>query len=192
VVITAVLVMAGIAVVARKSLRHAAAIGGAGLIVIGTVVFLWGVVQPVDLYSRFFVSIVPFMAILAGIGVTVVPRIPALAVTTALGLALVPGVRDTLGADSPIRDTAAIVDRARAAGYEVCGRQTAALVAYTAPIPLEGGPPGVECDVLITVFRQSPEQIEEAAATYGASVELGGTMTLWAAPEVLRELGVST
>lgn len=192
VAITAVLVMTGVVVVARKSLRHTLAIGAAGFVIISTVVFVWGVVQPFDLYSRFFVSVVPFLAMLAGIGVTVVPRAPALAITTALWVALVPGVRDTLDIDSPIRDTAAIVDRARAAGYEVCGRSTEALVVYTSPLPDAGVEPDDQCDLLITVFRLMPEQIDEATASYGGRVALGGSMTLWAAPDVLNELGLST
>jgi len=191
VVITAVLVVAGVVVVARNSLRYAFAIGAAGLVVAGTAVFVWGVVQPFDLYSRFFVSVVPFVAILAGVGATAVHRIPALATTTALCIALMPGVGNTLEMDSPIRGTAAIVDRARAAGYDVCGRGTEALVVYTAPL-LFANVNDDSCDVLITVFSLTPEQIEKATANHGGRVYLGGAMTLWAKPDVLHELGVPT
>lgn len=192
VAITAALIIAGIVVLGRQSLRRAAAVCGAGAVVISVVLFVWLMLQPFDLYGRFFVSIVPFLAILAGIGVTIIPRIPAIVLASTLGLALLPGVRDTLDIDSPIRDTAALVARARYAGYGVCGRSTEALVVYTAPLPFSDGLPDDECDLLITVFSLTPEQVETASRTYQGRISLGGSMTLWAPADIQQELGVST
>ena len=193
VAITGVLVLAGVAVLARQWWRAAIAACSAALVVVSAILFVWGVLQPYDLYGRFFVSIVPFIAMLAGLGITAMHRIPAGAVGFALCLALVPGARDELNSSTPLRDAAALADRARTAGYGVCGGWgTEALVVYTAPVRYSNGSPDDNCDMLISVFRLTPEQIATVTATYGGRVTLGGATTLWAPVEILEELGFAS
>ncbi len=169
----------------RRTLLAMAA--GAGVVVV-TVVVLWQVIQPRDLYPRFFISLVPFVAILVGYGVSLLPRPAGAAVAVGLAIAMLPGALDRLDVVPRVRETAALVDRARAEGLMVCGYQAQPLLVYTAPMPFVSGLDGFgDCDVYVNFLGMTADRRDAAEARYGASESLGGIL-VWADADVLADL----
>ncbi|MFN3258735.1 MAG: glycosyltransferase family 39 protein [Ilumatobacter sp.] len=192
----------GVFEIGRRSRRHALALGAAGSVLGAVVLLLWLVIQPFDLYARFFISALPLLAVLAGVGVgRVVDGIGRLAgsgstrligqaagagVVVALVLVLAGPVRDLLQTESPIRDAAGMVDRARAAGLEVCGRNTEPMLVYTAPMPLLSGLDGFgECEVFVSVLSMSSDVRAAVTARFDGEARLGGTVAVFADASVI-------
>jgi hypothetical protein len=179
---------------ARRSPAHLRAVIASGSVLAVVVVVLWSVVQPRDLYARFFVSTIPLFAHLAGRGVARLPSLAGAAITVLIVALLIPGARDVVEAEPSLREVAAVVDRARDVGLEVCGWQAEALQVYTAPIrpvAVLDDPSGfAECDVYVAVLRLDPERRAIATDHFGAMTTRGG-IRVWAEQAVLDEIARS-
>jgi hypothetical protein len=189
--------------IGRRSRRHAAAVAAAGAVIGAVVLLLWLVIQPFDLYVRFFISTLPLLAVLAGVGVgrlvvfvggvgteparRAAGRLVGASVVIALIAVLAGPVRDLLRTESPIRDAASMVDRARAAGLEVCGRNTEPLLVYTGPMPLLSGLDGFgECEVFVNVLSMSSDVRAAVAERFDGEAQLGGSVAIFADAEVIE------
>jgi hypothetical protein len=124
------------------------------LAVTGFAAFLWLIVQPVGLGPRFFIWMVPVVALSAAV---VVARKPWAWVLVAV--AVIAMVADDAGrwaSPSPnLAQAAAIVDAARTRGFRVCGYKAGqwAVLAYTQSPPYLP-PEGVAgCDVVVEMER---------------------------------------
>ena len=92
VIIMAVLSAVGLWTLGRRSRRVAAALAASIGVVAAAVLLLWQVIEPYDLYPRFFVAMAPFLAALAAFGVHAIPaRLGVVAGALAVAL-LVPNV----------------------------------------------------------------------------------------------------
>jgi len=194
----------GLAAIAKRSPRHAAATGLAVLIFGGTLLTLWQVIQPRDLYPRFFVSALPFLAALAGVGVGAVQSATAgrstgwlrPAVTTvtiaAVSLAVVglaPRAAEILAAEPTIRDGAEFVDWARAEGLVPCGRNSEPLSAYTEAIrTIDGLDDFDDCEMYVAVLSLDAARRDAALERFGSDINLGGGVRVYASAEVLERL----
>lgn len=185
VVVTGLLVAAGAVTIARRSRRHLVAVVASASVFAVVVLALWQLVQPFDLYPRFFLSVIPLVAVVAGLGADRLPepaRLGAVAIVVALSF---PGVREVVDDQPTIRDAAAVVDRARADGLTVCGRHVEPLFVYTAPMKqISGIDDYGDCDVWVVVLRLPGEIRTAAEAHFGDRVNLGG-IQVFAAPDVL-------
>jgi hypothetical protein len=189
VIVAWLLALGGCLVVARRSVRHAVAIGAASAVFASAVVTLWQIVQPFDLYFRFFMSVIPFVAILVGIGIGELPRVAQGIATVVIAVLLAPGVGDILSVRPTVREAATAVTRARDAGLEVCGRHVEPLWVYTAPFRLVSGIDDFEdCEVYVSVLRMSAEQRDAARSRFGEHVNLGGGISIWTDVAVLDSL----
>jgi len=204
VAIVGTLAVIGFASVARRSTRHATAMGAAAAIFAGTIVLLWQVVQPRDLYPRFFISALPFVAALAGVGVRAVhdevadrsrerlrPLVGfAMIAVIAIGVAgLAPRAQELLSREPTIRDGAAIADEARADGLSLCGRNAEPLSVYTETLrPIDGLDDFGDCEVYVAVLGLDAARRDAALDRFGSVVELGGGVRVFASPEVLERV----
>ena len=185
VVVSGLLVAVGAVSIARRSQRHLVAVLASASTFAFLVIALWQIVQPFDLYPRFFISVIPLLAVIAGIGAGELPR-PARVVALAVVVVLLfPGARDIIDVQPTIRNAAAVVDRARAEGLTVCGRHVEPLLVYTAPMEWVQGPDDfVGCDVWVVVLRLPAEIRAAGEQHFGDRVSLGG-IQIFAAPDVL-------
>ena len=204
VVIVGGLTAIGLTSIAKRSPRHAAATGLAVVIFSGTLLTLWQVIQPRDLYSRFFVSVLPFLAALAGVGVGALQmaiarrstgwlRPAATAVIiAAVSLAVVglaPRAEEILAAEPTIRDGAEFVDWARAEGLVPCGRNSEPLFAYTEAIrTIDGLDDFDDCEVYVAVLSLDAARRDAALERFGSDINLGGGVRVYASAEVLERL----
>ena len=102
----------------------------AGALVIAQIWYLWQVAQPFDLYPRFFVAVLPLLAIAVAVGVG---RHPQLLAVVVIAVAFVAGeVRDTRNDELPLRDAGEVVVAAAGLGWEVCGVGAESITLYTA------------------------------------------------------------
>lgn len=183
------LVGVGAWVVAAGDQRRALALASTVAVLALVVLVLWQVVQPFDLYPRFFISVMPFVAVLVGLGIGRLPIAPSVVVAVGLVVALWPAASDRLDVVPTVRDAAAITDRARAEGLFVCGSHAEPLRVYTAPMPLLSGLDGFgDCEVFITVLSVSPPVREAITAEFSGSRAIGGGIVLWADESVLEKI----
>jgi hypothetical protein len=181
--------IAGLAAVARQSRQHLLAVALSGGVLVAFVVVMWAVVQPRDLYFRFFIYIVPIGAHLAGRGVALLPRRADALGAVAIAVVLAAGVGDILDRRPTIRDGAEIAERARASGYVVCGRSAEPMLVYTAPFPLITGIDDFdECEVFVSMLSVSAAQRAAADAQFDGHLDLGGSVRVWADADVLAEI----
>lgn len=191
VLITSVAVVVGMIDLGRRSRRHAWALAAGSGVLLAVVLLIWLVLQPRDLYLRFFVSVLPFVAILVGRGIARVPRSLGIVASLVLVVSLAPPVADAVKAEPTIRDAAAVVDRARALGLDVCGRNAEPLLVYTPPVrPVAGLDDFDACRVYVSVLGMSAAQRAAASDHFAANVPLGGGVVIWADESVLDELVV--
>jgi hypothetical protein len=186
VVITVALLSAvGLWSLGCRSRRVALAVGASIGVVAAAVLLLWLVIEPYDLYPRFFVTIAPFTAALAAFGVNALPaRLGVAAGALAVAL-LLPNVVRVLDREPTIRDAAALVDAAREDGRVVCGAFAEPLSAYTAPVRIIGQTALGErasyrgCDVFIAVGGIGREGRTVARRRFAHSVNLGGGVVVY-------------
>jgi hypothetical protein len=175
--------------VARGPDRRAAAVGAAVVPLVIAVALVWAVGQPRDLYPRFFVSVIPLIAYVAGHGVAVLPRVAEPLAVVVVGVALAGGVGGIVGHRPAIRDAAAVADRARANGLTLCGLHAEPVFVYTPPFRLVDGVHGVDdvgdCEVFISLLGMSSDQRDTADRRFDARRGLGGTVIVWADPAVI-------
>ncbi len=149
----------------------------------------WAVVQPRDLYFRFFISVIPLVAHLAGRGVALLPRQVAPIAAVGIAVSLAGGVGDLLDQRPTIRDGAAVVERARANGYEVCGRHVEPMLVYTAPVRLVNGTDDFDdCEVFVSVLSVNATQRAAADSRFDGHRDLGGSVRVWADTDIIDEV----
>jgi hypothetical protein len=179
VVIMAVLSSVGLWTLARRSRRVAAALAASIGLVAAAVLLMWQVVQPYDLYVRFFVAMAPYVAALAAFGVHAIPaRLGVVAGALAVVL-LGPNARRVVDHEPTIRSAAAVVDAARADGRVVCGTNPLPLSVYTAPVTgidrssIDDPADFADCDVFVTVLSLPAKGRTAAAARFAHRTDLG-------------------
>jgi hypothetical protein len=172
VTISVALLLIGAVDLVRRSRRHAVTVAVAVGWVASVVFLLWQVVRPFDLYPRFFVSLTPFLAAAIGVGAGALPHRSGLVPVVVAIVLLLPNLDRTLDRDPPVRDVAAIVDAARAAGFEVCASDPEPLAVYTAvpraiaPAATDGPNSYGTCQVYAAVLGVAGAGRELAAATF--------------------------
>lgn len=189
VAITAALAVIGAWSLARRSRPDAIAVVACSATFVAFVLTIWLVLQPLQLFARFFVGVIPFLAAAAGLGAARLPRAVGAVALMVLVVSLVPDARQTLQRDSGLRDAAIAVDAAREQGLVVCGYQAEALFVYMAPIRPVGGVDDFEdCEFYVSVLSLRPEAREAATARFEARRRVGGGPILWGPEDVLAEL----
>ena len=180
VIITAVLSAVGLWTLARRSRRVAAALAASIGLVAAVVLLLWQVIEPSDLYPRFFVAMAPYVAALAAFGVHAIPaRLGVVAGVLAVAL-LVPNVGQVVDRKPRIREAAALVDAARADGRVVCGANTLPLSVYAAPVRVIDptaldGPAGYgDCEVFVAVIGIGEQGRTVAGERFADRINFGG------------------
>ncbi|MFK7919680.1 MAG: ArnT family glycosyltransferase [Ilumatobacter sp.] len=186
---TSLLVLVGSVSICWRSRRHLAGTAAAAGVMVSVVVVLWQIVQPFDLYLRFFISITPIIAVVAGIGLAALPRPAAGGALLVIVALLVPSTRDLLDVEPTVRDAAVVADRARAAGLELCGRNAEPLLVYTAPIRLINGVEDFEeCEAYVSVLGMNAAQRDAASARFSGRFDLGGGISIWSDESVIDAL----
>ena len=117
---------------------------------VSLVFFVWAVLQPLDLYARFFVWVVPG---LAGAAAWAIAKRPI--VVVAVAAMAVTAWPSAPPADSGIRESARILAAANEAGATTCAIGSQALAAYTADVrEFEAE---LECDIVAAIGSWHPE-----------------------------------
>lgn len=181
VVVVGGLAVAGTVAIALTSPRHTRALAGGVLVVVVVALAVWLVARPTDLYPRFFITIVPFVAVLAGRGVAVLPRPADAVAAVAVVVVLASGVVDVIDGRVNIREAAPYVDAARSLGLEPCARGAPPLAAYTEPPPPASVARGFgECDVFVSIGSTSGELVALAEREFPHRWDLGGEVEIFA------------
>jgi hypothetical protein len=182
VIIMALLSAVGLWTLGRRSRRIAAALAASIGLVAAVVLLLWQVIEPYDLYARFFVAMAPYLAALAAFGADAIPaRLGLFAGAVAVAL-LVPDVRQEVAREPRIREAAALVDAARADGRVVCGSETIPLNVYTAsvrdvdPTVLDGYG---DCEVFVAVIGIGAEGRAVAGERFAHRFDFGGGIVVY-------------
>lgn len=102
----------------------------AGVLVVGQVWYLWQIAQPSDLYPRFFLTVLPLLAIAVAVAVSRHAQL-LLVVVVAVGLVL-GEVRDIRRSELPLRDAGEVVVAGTGLGWEVCAVGRESIQLYTA------------------------------------------------------------
>jgi hypothetical protein len=185
VIILAVLSAVGLWTLARRSRRVAAALAASIGLVATAVLLLWQVIEPYDLYPRFFVTLAPFLAALAAFGLHAIPaRLGVVAGALALVL-LIPDVRQVVERNPRLREAAAVIDAIRADARVVCGSHAEPLSIYTPPVRLLDRTLLVEpasfgdCDVFVTVLGLSEQSRMAARERFTHRIDLGGGLEIY-------------
>lgn len=182
VVLMAGLALVGAVVMASRSKRHVWALVGSSSFLFIVVLLLWQVVQPSDLFARFFVSLTPYLAALVGAGIAAVPyRLGAIPLVVLAAL-LWPNTQRVLDVDPPIRRAAEVVDVARADGLSVCGAFTIPLEVYTAPVraiePSDVDDYG-DCELFVAVLGIGEAGRAVAGERFERRLDAGGGVTIY-------------
>ncbi len=149
------------------------------------VVSAWSVWQlsPPDLYPRFFLGMVPLLALLVGRATRLLPALAAIVVVAQLFT--LGNVMDARQRVVPIREVAAVVDGARALSLTPCVIGGDALAAYTAQpdeFTVDAARFGEQferCDVLVQVGSWGRAVRSAAADAYPYAIDFGGGITGW-------------
>jgi hypothetical protein len=155
------LCLAGVVALSRDRALVVAAVGAIAAVV-GVCAVLWLVVQPLDLYPRFLVVLVPAVGLAAAIAVG---RWPQLLVVAALAVVAM-GVTDARRwpDEVPIRQTAEVLTAARARGLGPCAVGSVGLAAYVREVPEVREPGDLDgCDVFARVGSWGGPEIDAAA-----------------------------
>ncbi len=132
---------------------------------------LWLVARPLDLYPRFFVVVVPAVALAAA---SMVARRPILAVPVLVAAAAMAPFAPP--SDFGLRATAEVLERSIDRGAQPCAVGSEALVAYLTVVPEFS--PNLRCDVIAKVGSWDPpgldaERARLSVATVGDITVLG-------------------
>ncbi len=105
-----------------------------GVLVVAQGWYAWQIAQPFDLYPRFFLTVLPLIAVAVAIAVA---RHPQLLVLVVLATFVVSGeVRAARDAELPLRDAGEVVVAAAGLGWEVCAVGAGPIELYTAGRPI--------------------------------------------------------
>jgi hypothetical protein len=176
-VVVLTLSLVGIATLSRRRIVVAAA-AVAALVVVVEVLLIWQVWQPLDLFARFFLALVPLIAIAVG---SAVRRVPPAAGLVLVALLFTSGnVVESRRTEVPLREVAVLVRSAVDRGDEVCVIGSESLVAYVAP-PTEFvvDPARLDaqfeaCDMLIRIGSWGAPVRTPASEVYPYSWKIGG------------------
>jgi len=172
----------------RRSRRHLYGVLAAGGVFAAVFLLLWQVIQPADLYPRFFISVTPVVAALAGCGVGAIARsfrppagtVLAAAAGVAAVATLVPNAIDIVRSpDSGHRDAAAVVAEARRLGLEPCGSHAEPLAVYTEPLRIVSGVGDIDdCDLLVAVLGATGAQLASVEERFDGMFRVG-SVRIW-------------
>jgi len=181
VAIVGTLVMVGALSIAKRSGRHALAIGAGALVPTAALVYTWQVAQPFDLYSRFFVGLVPFLAVLAGIGARRLPARPvsSVALVAVLIVTLLPNAQILLERESGLRAAGAVINEARALEQRVCGSSVEAFLVYSAPVPSADFARLDDCDVFVSALGLRGAALQAVNDHYAAQLVVDSAVSAW-------------
>ncbi|MEM8747967.1 MAG: hypothetical protein AAGF91_14800, partial [Actinomycetota bacterium] len=167
-------------VVDRSGDRRALAAGIVAVLVAAQFLIFWQLVQPFDLYPRFFVAVVPLVAIAVAVAVR---HQPTLLLVALVGVAFaVAEVQDERTATIGLRDAGEIVVAADELGLTSCAVGGGSLSLYTAGVrPVEISVPAdattvdfTDCGVFIRIGSWGRSLDPVAAERYGHAVPVPG------------------
>ena len=140
--------------------------------------YVWQIAQPLDLYPRFFLTVVPLVAVASAVAIA---KVPWLAPLLVVGLLATWGnVATVRRASSPVRETAAIVRAADDLGLATCAIGAWPMWVYGAfPRELDAqaaDPPGQlrDCDVFVRIGGWGRPLVEPARDVFPHETRLGG------------------
>ena len=171
--------------VGRRSRRVTAALAASVGLVAAVVLLLWQVIEPWDLYPRFFVALAPYLAALAAFGVHAIPARLGVVVGILAVALLVPNVRQVVDRTPKIREAAALIDAARADGRVVCGANADPLSVYTTtvrevdPTVLDGPRGYGDCEVFVAVIGLGEDGRMVAGERFVHSINFGGGILVY-------------
>jgi hypothetical protein len=148
-------------------------------VAVGSVVVIWRVIQPSVLHSRYFVGMLPLVAIAVAAGVR---HAPPLCVPLALAVTLLtPRLLDIRNCEVPIRQVAETVDAARALHLEACLAGGDSLSAYTSrPREVRIGEALAGCDLFVRIGSWGVPMVAEAREHFAYEWSFGGRFEAFA------------
>lgn len=185
--VVAVVAVAGIVALFGRSRTGRRGVGSAGVVVAGLVVaqglLFWLVIQPFDLYPRFFLPSVPLIAVAVALGVA---RVPWLGLAVAVALLFTLGnVVDERSETTGIREVAAVVRAGSDRGLEPCAVGARPMLVYGA-VATEIRPEEEErlaaCDVFVVIGGWGRPLIEPARARFDHEARIGGMLVFSTLP----------
>jgi uncharacterized membrane protein len=144
---------------------------------------VWQLVSPPDLYPRFFLGMVPLIALLVGRATRLLPVLAAIVVVAQLFT--LGNVLDARQRVVPIREVAAVVDGTRALSLTPCVIGGDSVAAYTsqpdefAVHASRFGEQFERCDVLVQVGSWGLVVRAAAAEAYPYAIDFGGGIRGW-------------
>ncbi|MEM7140317.1 MAG: hypothetical protein AAF548_04730 [Actinomycetota bacterium] len=176
--VVGVVAMVGLLALLRRSVTDRG-IGTAALVVAGLVIaqgaLFWQVLQPFDLYPRFFVASVPLIALAVAIGVR---RLPVLGVAVVVAMLFTLGnVADERSSTSGIRDAAAVLTAAEQQGLQRCavgGMPLKLYGGFADEIGADEPDRFVTCDVLVIVGSWGAPLVAPARDWFTYETRVGG------------------
>jgi hypothetical protein len=130
--------------------------------------WVWAVMQPLDLYPRFFVFLSPAVAVAAA---STVSRQRAALLPFAVSTAMVISSVTWTPPDSGLKAVAAALSDRSNAGDQVCAVGSEALAGYTRRVTEFG--PGKRCDAIALIGSWEPAGLSEALEDLGTAQTFG-------------------
>jgi hypothetical protein len=161
-------------------------------VAVATTWIVWQVLQPADLFPRFFMVLLPLVALAVARFVRFVP--PTVAVVILALVFTVANVIDARDATLPLRDAAAFTDRAEAAGLTTCVVGSESLGAYRSPPqeflvePARYDEQFAACDVVLRIGSWGSVIAPAADEAYSHRGRIG-PIDVWATVP-LQDLGI--
>jgi hypothetical protein len=194
-------IVAGLAIVGlallfagRVSSRRGVAAASAVVVVLvgAQFWFVWQIAQPLDLYPRFFLTLVPLVAV--GVAVALA-KLPWLAPVLAIGLLATWGnVATVRRSSSPIRETAAVVRTADDLGLQSCvigGWPMQVYGGFARELDARASDPPAElrsCDVFVRIGGWGRTLLDSAREQFPYEARIGGFEVFSVVPSA--ELGL--
>jgi 4-amino-4-deoxy-L-arabinose transferase-like glycosyltransferase len=184
----------GLLIVGRVSTRRRVGVATAVvvLLVLTQAWYVWQIAQPLDLYPRFFLTVVPLVGVAVGVTIAKLPWLVPLLV---IGLVATWGnVATARRSSSPIRETAAVVRTADELGLQSCvvgGWPMRVYGAYARELDAQAADSDAQlraCDVFVRIGGWGRTLLEPARDQFPYETRIGGFEVFSAVPS--RELGL--
>lgn len=186
IILLSLFALIGFVTLVQRSRRHAAALAGASVLFGSVVLVLWQVVQPRDLYPRFFVTLTPYLAALIGVGVARIPyRLGLVPFGVAIVL-LIPNAREVLDTDPSLRRAAAVIEAGRQLGFEVCGTYTEGIEVYAPAVrSIDASDPDAfgDCELYVAVLGIGDAGTDNATQRFDHRVRAGSGVVIYTSDE---------